>query len=105
MSRVAYVDGQYVPHRLGSGTYRGSWIQFADGVYEVLAVVGGHLVASRPVGEIAFGGDGVTGMQLAGVNALADGALNPLVGGQTVAILRWHSVSRTVPERLPGRLG
>jgi D-alanine transaminase len=34
MPHVAYVDGQYVPHRSGSGTYRGSWIQFADGVYE-----------------------------------------------------------------------
>jgi D-alanine transaminase len=44
MSRVAYVDGQYVPHRSAAVHIEDRGYQFGDGVYEVLAVVGGHLV-------------------------------------------------------------
>src|SRR6516164_7816360 len=39
MSRVAYVDGQYLPHRFAAVHVEDRGYQFADGVYEVLAVV------------------------------------------------------------------
>jgi D-alanine transaminase len=48
MSRVAYVGGQYVPHRLAAVHIEDRGYQFADGVYEVLAVVGGRLVDEEP---------------------------------------------------------
>ncbi len=44
MSRIAYVGGQYVPHRLAGVHIEDRGYQFGDGVYEVLAVFGGHLV-------------------------------------------------------------
>src|SRR4029077_16162833 len=44
MSRVAYVGGQYVPHRQAAVHIEDRGFQFADGVYEVIAVVDGHLV-------------------------------------------------------------
>jgi D-alanine transaminase len=44
MSRVAYVGGQYLPHRLAAVRIEDRGYQFADSVYEVLAVVRGHLV-------------------------------------------------------------
>src|SRR6202158_5489877 len=44
MSRIAYVAGQYVPHRQAAGHIEDRGFQFADGVYEVIAVNGGHLV-------------------------------------------------------------
>ncbi|MBV8736868.1 MAG: D-amino-acid transaminase [Alphaproteobacteria bacterium] len=44
MSRIAYVDGQYVPHRLAGVRIEDRGYQFGDGVYEVLAVCGAHLV-------------------------------------------------------------
>jgi D-alanine transaminase len=44
MSRIAYVDGQYVPHRLAGVHIEDRGYQFGDGVYEVLAVFGGHLI-------------------------------------------------------------
>jgi D-alanine transaminase len=44
MSRIAYVNGQYLPHRAARVHVEDRGYQFADGVYEVLAVVGGHLV-------------------------------------------------------------
>jgi D-alanine transaminase len=48
MSRVAYVSGQYVPHRQAVVHIEDRGYQFADGVYEVIAVVGGHLVDEEP---------------------------------------------------------
>jgi D-alanine transaminase len=48
MSRVAYVDGQYVPHRIAAVHIEDRGYQFADGVYEVLAVVGEHIVDEEP---------------------------------------------------------
>ena len=48
MSRIAYNNGQYVPHRLAAVHIEDRGYQFADGVYEVLAVVGGHLVDEEP---------------------------------------------------------
>ena len=44
MSRIAYVDGQYLPHRQAAVHIEDRGFQFADGIYEVLAVVGGRLV-------------------------------------------------------------
>jgi len=44
MSRIAYVAGQYLPHRQAAVHIEDRGYQFADGVYEVLAVVGGRLV-------------------------------------------------------------
>jgi D-alanine transaminase len=42
MSRIAYVDGRYVPHRRATIHIEDRGFQFADGVYEVVAVVGGR---------------------------------------------------------------
>lgn len=44
MSRIAYVAGQYLPHRQAAVHIEDRGFQFADGVYEVIAVVGGRLV-------------------------------------------------------------
>ena len=48
MSRIAYVAGQYLPHRQAAVHIEDRGYQFADGVYEVIAVVGGHLVDEEP---------------------------------------------------------
>ncbi len=44
MSRVAYVNGRYVPHREASVHIEDRGYQFADGVYEVCEIHGGRLV-------------------------------------------------------------
>src|SRR6266545_3140109 len=44
MSRIAYVAGQYLPHRQAGVHIEDRGYQFGDGVYEVIAVMGGHLV-------------------------------------------------------------
>ena len=44
MSRIAYVAGHYLPHRQGAVHIEDRGFQFADGVYEVIAVKGGRLV-------------------------------------------------------------
>ncbi|MEX1147215.1 MAG: D-amino-acid transaminase [Sphingomonadales bacterium] len=43
MSRIAYVDGQYVPHAAATVHVEDRGYQFADGVYEVCAVLGGRV--------------------------------------------------------------
>jgi len=43
MSRVAYVNGRFVPHGQASVHIEDRGFQFADGVYEVWAVFGGKL--------------------------------------------------------------
>jgi len=48
MSRIAYVAGQYVPHKHAAVHIEDRGYQFADGVYEVIAVVGGKLVDQQP---------------------------------------------------------
>ena len=48
MSRVAYVDGQYVPHRSAAVHIEDRGYQFADGVYEVMVVIGGCLLDEGP---------------------------------------------------------
>ena len=47
MSRIAYVNGRYVPHREASVHVEDRGYQFADGVYEVCEVRGGKLVDER----------------------------------------------------------
>jgi D-alanine transaminase len=44
MSRIAYVAGQYLPHRQAAVHIEDRGYQFADGVYEVIAVCGSRLV-------------------------------------------------------------
>jgi D-alanine transaminase len=44
MSRIAYVNGRYVPHRDAAVHIEDRGYQFADGVYEVVAVQDGRLV-------------------------------------------------------------
>lgn len=44
MSRIAYVNGRYVPHRAAHVHIEDRGYQFADGVYEVMAVAGGRLL-------------------------------------------------------------
>ncbi|HEV8680061.1 MAG TPA: D-amino-acid transaminase [Stellaceae bacterium] len=48
MSRIAYVAGRFVPHRQAGVHIEDRGYQFADGVYEVIAVQGGHLVDEAP---------------------------------------------------------
>lgn len=48
MSRIAYVNGRYVPHRAASVHIEDRGYQFADGVYEVVAVVNGRLIDNQP---------------------------------------------------------
>jgi D-alanine transaminase len=44
MNRVSYVNGRYLPHRLAGVHVEDRGYQFADGVYEVIAVHQGWLV-------------------------------------------------------------
>ena len=48
MSRIAYVNGRYVPHRCAAVHIEDRGYQFADGVYEVIAVRNGSLVDKGP---------------------------------------------------------
>jgi D-alanine transaminase len=47
LSRIAYVNGRYVPHRAACVHVEDRGYQFADGVYEVCEVWGGRLVDER----------------------------------------------------------
>ncbi|HEY1541407.1 MAG TPA: D-amino-acid transaminase [Xanthobacteraceae bacterium] len=47
MSRIAYVNGRYVPHRDAAVHIEDRGYQFADGVYEVCEVANGRLVDER----------------------------------------------------------
>ena len=48
MSRIAYVNGRYLPHAQASVHIEDRGYQFADGVYEVMEVRGGRLIDERP---------------------------------------------------------
>jgi D-alanine transaminase len=48
MSRIAYVNGRYARHGEAQVHIEDRGYQFADGVYEVIAVVGGRLVDGGP---------------------------------------------------------
>tara|TARA_B100002051_G_scaffold275936_1_gene321645 strand:+ start:2054 stop:2935 length:882 start_codon:yes stop_codon:yes gene_type:complete len=47
MARIAYVNGQYVPHRNAAVHVEDRGYQFADGVYEVFAVMAGKLIGEQ----------------------------------------------------------
>ena len=47
MSRIAYVNGQYVPHQDAAVHIEDRGYQFADGVYEVFAVHQGRMVGEQ----------------------------------------------------------
>ncbi len=47
MSRIAYVNGRYVPHRDAGVHVEDRGYQFSDGVYEVYEVRGGRLIDER----------------------------------------------------------
>ncbi len=75
MSRIAYVAGQYLPHRQAPVHIEDRGFQFADGVYEVISVVGGRLVdaerhlkrLNRSLGELRIPaplGDAALGLVL-----------------------------------------
>src|SRR5687768_12129988 len=48
MSRTAYVNGRYVPHRAAQVHIEDRGYQFADGIYEVVAVQHGDMVDELP---------------------------------------------------------
>ncbi len=48
MSRIAYVNGRYVPHGQAHVHIEDRGYQFADGVYEVCAVRGGAMIDEAP---------------------------------------------------------
>lgn len=55
MSRIAYVNGRYVPHREASVHIEDRGYQFADGIYEVIAVAEGKLVdEARHLERLAY---------------------------------------------------
>jgi len=47
MSRIAYVNGQYVPHDAASVHVEDRGYQFADGVYEVCEISDGRIIDER----------------------------------------------------------
>lgn len=47
MPRIAYVNGQYVPHGAAMVHIEDRGYQFADGVYEVIAVHGGEFLGEK----------------------------------------------------------
>ena len=48
MARYSYVNGRYVPHDDAAVHIEDRGYQFADGVYEVVAIVAGRLVDVEP---------------------------------------------------------
>lgn len=47
MSRIAYVNGQYVPHGDAAVHIEDRGYQFADGVYEVIPIVSGKMIGEK----------------------------------------------------------
>lgn len=89
MSRISYVNGRYLPHGQAAVPVEDRGYQFADGVYEVIAVHRGRLVDERPhldrlarslaalaipapVGERALG---LILRRVIGLNRLTEGSL------------------------------
>jgi D-alanine transaminase len=87
MSRIAYVGGQYLPHRQAAVHVEDRGFQFADGVYEVISVKGRRLIDEarhlarlhRSLAELRIAppmGDGALGVVLGEVirrNGVEDG--------------------------------
>ena len=47
MSRIAYVNGQFMTHDFAATHIEDRATQFGDGVYEVVAIVNGKLIDSE----------------------------------------------------------
>jgi D-alanine transaminase len=47
MSRIAYVNGRYLPHRAAAVHVEDRGYQFSDGVYEVCEVRGARVIDQR----------------------------------------------------------
>ncbi len=62
MTRIVYVNGRYLPYRMAAVHVEDRGFQFADSVYEVIEVNGGHLVdeprhldrLERSLGELSM---------------------------------------------------
>ncbi|MBV9835594.1 MAG: D-amino acid aminotransferase, partial [Alphaproteobacteria bacterium] len=48
MSRIAYVNGRYVPHRAAQVHIEDRGYQFADAVYEVIGIADGRFLDEDP---------------------------------------------------------
>ncbi len=48
VARIAYVNGRYVPHAQAGVHIEDRALQFADGIYEVVGVVGGAIFDEEP---------------------------------------------------------
>src|SRR5260370_28809174 len=101
-SHLLRVAHQFIKVNLGSSDKSSNTAAALDDAFAFEggeSVTRGHEADLVDFGEVAFGSDGVTGMQMPGIDALANGALNSLVGGQAVAVavLQSHSLSRTSP--------
>ena len=48
MARQAYVNGRYVPHDSAAVHIEDRGYQFADGVYEVVTIIGGRMIDEEP---------------------------------------------------------
>ena len=84
MSRVAYVNGAYSAHGEAVVHIEDRGFQFADGVYEVWAVLGGKLAESmaeslRPLANGDGGGGGATGSALvpSGITTPTEASTSP----------------------------
>ena len=52
MSRVAYVNGNYLPHSQATVHIEDRGYQFADGVYEVCEIRDGRIVDAGPLEQV-----------------------------------------------------
>jgi D-alanine transaminase len=48
MSRIAYVNGRYLPHRAATVHIEDRGYQFSDGVYEVIGIASGRIIDEEP---------------------------------------------------------
>jgi len=48
MAKLAYVNGRYVPHGSAAVHIEDRGYQFADGVYEVVTIIGGRMIDEEP---------------------------------------------------------
>ena len=133
MSRVAYVDGQYVAHGGAAVHVEDRGFQFADGVYEVWAVFGGRLAdadghltrlersldelrISRPLGRTALTGvvretlrrnrvrDGIAYLQITRGQARRDHAF-PTADTKPTVVLTAKSVDFAAADAKAARGG
>ena len=49
MSRIAYVNGRYIPHDQAEIPIDDRGYQFGDGIYEVVSVINGNLLIKNGI--------------------------------------------------------